>query len=310
MTVISSNSMEIIPPGSRGLALPAATNNLLRLKQQFLVGYKGMTRKTYSESLDLWFSWCDRYKLDPVWEVERQHIELYCRWQEEERHLSPATVSHRLSVLTVWYDYLESEEVIIRSPARRVRRPKVPMESSTVYITRSELAQLLNASRYNPQFYLLICLLGLEGFRVSEALNANIADLGFADGHRVLLITRKGGARQTMPLPPRVSRAVDDAIGLRETGPLIISKTGQRVTRSNAYKTVRRLARKAGINPRCHPHALRHTYITIALDAGSPLVDVQDSAGHADPRTTQRYNRNRHSLDRNVSYLVVAFVGS
>jgi hypothetical protein len=39
--------------------------------------------------------------------------------------------------------------------------------------------------------------------------------------------------------------------------------------------------------------------VTLALDSGMPLRDVQDSARHADPRTTRRYDRDRHSLNRN-----------
>ena len=47
---------------------------------------------------------------------------------------------------------------------------------------------------------------------------------------------------------------------------------------------------------------------TAALDAGVPLLDVQEAASHADPRTTMRYDRPRHSLDRHATYIVAAFV--
>ena len=33
-----------------------------------------------------------------------------------------------------------------------------------------------------------------------------------------------------------------------------------------------------------------------------PLQDVQDAMGHADPRTTRRYDRSRHNLDRHPTY--------
>jgi integrase/recombinase XerD len=48
--------------------------------------------------------------------------------------------------------------------------------------------------------------------------------------------------------------------------------------------------------------------VTAALDAGVPLRDVQDAAGHADPRTTRRYDRARYSLDRHATYAVAAAV--
>jgi len=59
---------------------------------------------------------------------------------------------------------------------------------------------------------------------------------------------------------------------------------------------------------RSYPHSLRHAFGTAALDAGVPLRDVQDAMGHADPRTTRRYDRSRHSLDRHATYAVAAFL--
>lgn len=75
-----------------------------------------------------------------------------------------------------------------------------------------------------------------------------------------------------------------------------------------ADRTVKRLAKRAGITKRISPHSLRHSFITAALDAGVPLRDVQEAASHADPRTTMRYDRARQSLDRHATYIVAAFV--
>jgi integrase len=36
------------------------------------------------------------------------------------------------------------------------------------------------------------------------------------------------------------------------------------------------------------------------------LEDVQDAMGHADPRTTRRYDRDRHNLDRDPAYTIAA----
>ena len=53
---------------------------------------------------------------------------------------------------------------------------------------------------------------------------------------------------------------------------------------------------------------MRHAFVTLALDAGVSLRDVQDAAGHADPRTTRRYDRARHNLDRAATYTVAAYL--
>ena len=66
---------------------------------------------------------------------------------------------------------------------------------------------------------------------------------------------------------------------------------------------MRRLARRAGLPAanRLSPHSLRHSAITAALNVGVPFRDAQDLAGHADPRTTRRYDRSRNSLNRHAT---------
>src|SRR5680860_576178 len=54
-----------------------------------------------------------------------------------------------------------------------------------------------------------------------------------------------------------------------------------------------RIAKDAGIPRHMSPHSLRHAAITHALDADVPLRDAQILACHADPRTTERYDRVR-----------------
>jgi integrase/recombinase XerD len=127
-------------------------------------------------------------------------------------------------------------------------------------------------------------------------------------GHRTLTVLRKGGKVVTVPLAPRTARAIDLAIGERVEGPIFLGRNGEPLDRHAAWRIVRRLARKAGINKPVGPHTLRHAFITAALDAGVPLRDVQEAASHADPRTTMRYDRARVSLDRHATYIVAAFL--
>lgn len=53
---------------------------------------------------------------------------------------------------------------------------------------------------------------------------------------------------------------------------------------------------------------LTDPFVTLAREAGVPLEDVRDAAGHADPRATRRYDRGRHNLDRYPAYTLVAFL--
>jgi site-specific recombinase XerD len=84
------------------------------------------------------------------------------------------------------------------------------------------------------------------------------------------------------------------------TKPLFITAAGTRLRQAYVFAMLRRYAVRAGLPTArvISPHSLRHTAATAALDAGATLRDVQDFLGHADPRTTRRYDRNRGSLDR------------
>ena len=91
-------------------------------------------------------------------------------------------------------------------------------------------------------------------------------------------------------------------MGDREAGPIFATRSGRAVDRHAAWKVIRRLA------PGVSPHSFRHAFVTNALLSGVPLHIVQDGAGHADPRTTQRYNRRRNALDAHATYAVAAFI--
>jgi len=116
-----------------------------------------------------------------------------------------------------------------------------------------------------------------------------------------------GGKVVTVPLAPRTARAIDLAVGERLEGPIFLGPDGQRLDRHGAARIARRVASRAGITKPVGPHTLRHAFITAALDAGVPLRDVQETASHADPRTTMRYDRARGSLDRHATYIVAAY---
>jgi integrase/recombinase XerD len=205
-----------------------------------------------------------------------------------------ATVTRRLSTIAGFYKYAVEEELLDRSPAVHVRRPRVDYESHAVALDRNELGALLVAAGLGPPLeYALISLLALNGLRVSEATGADIEHLGLERGHRTLTITRKGGKIVTIPLAPRTARALDLAIGERTEGPLFAAADGRRLDRHSAGRIVRKTAHRAGIGKLVTPHTLRPAFIIAALDAGVPLRDVQEAASHADPRTTMRYDNSR-----------------
>jgi site-specific recombinase XerD len=275
------------------------------LAAAFLAGFRPATREAYRRDLTVWGEFLAGIGVEPL-DARRVHVDLFVR-QAEEAGIAPATIARRLSTMSGFYRYAEDEMLIERSPLRRVRRPHVSDESPRSAPDRDGVRALIAAAEASgPRDYALVVLLALTGMRVSEALGADIGDLGHERGHRTLSITRKGGRMQRMALPPRAAEAIDALIGDRDDGPIFATSTGRRLDRSAAGRTVSRLARVAGVPERVSPHSLRHSWVTVALDAGVPLHVVQDGAGHRSPATTRRYDRARYSLDRAASYSVAS----
>jgi site-specific recombinase XerD len=253
----------------------------------FLAGYRGLTRDAYSLDLRQFLAWCEAHGLK-LFSVRRTDIELYARALEEAGR-ARATVARRLCTVAGFYRYAEEEGSVTASPAVHVRRPRLDYESHAIGLDRNEVGALLVAAGLGAAAeHALISLLALNGLRVSEALGADIEALGLERGPRTLTILRKGGKVVTVPLAPRTARAVDLAIGERLSGPIFIPTSGERMDRHGAGRIVRRVALRAGIDKPIGPHALRHEFITAAVDAGVPLRDVQEAASHSDPRTTMR----------------------
>jgi integrase/recombinase XerD len=209
----------------------------------FLSGYRGLTREAYALDLRQFASWCRARSL-ALFAVRRADIESFARAGGDGR--ARATVTRRLSTIAGFYNYAVEEELLDRSPAAHVRRPRVDYESHAAALDRNELGALLVAAGLgSPSVHALISLLALNGLRVSEATSADIEHLGLERGHRTLTVTRKGGKVVTVPLAPRTARAIDLAIGGRTEGPVFLAKDGRRLDRHGAGR-----GRPPGSSPR------------------------------------------------------------
>ena len=187
----------------------------------FLAGYRGYTRDAYTLDLRQFTAWCWQ-RQHRLFEVRRVDIECFAR-ELEDRGKARATVARRLCTIVGFYRYAEEEGVIEHSPAVHIRRPRIDYESHVAHLDRNELGSILvTAGLSSPRDHALVSLLALNGLRVSEAIGANIEALGLERGHRTLTVLRKGGKLVTMPLAPRVARAVDLAVGERVEGPIFL----------------------------------------------------------------------------------------
>lgn len=224
--------------------------------------------------------------------------------------LSPSGRAQALSAAGSFYVYASRIGAVPADPFAAVPRPDIdPDHSSTEGLTPDETARLLQAARdHAARSYALVALLYLLGPRVDEILALDVGQLGYDRGHRTLPLRRKGGRVQAVPVPPLALDALVTYLDGRVDGPLFITTSGRRWSEPEVWKHLRVLARRADLPQASSikPHALRHGFITDGLDAGVPLHEMQDAAGHRDPRTTQRYNRRRGRLDGHPAYKMAA----
>jgi integrase/recombinase XerD len=213
---------------------------------------------------------------------------------------SEATITRRMASISTFYRRAVYEDLVPRNPFDPAKRPRPPEQAATAGLSKQRARRLIAAARAEgPREAALVLLLLELGLRISEAVGVDIEDGGEQGPHRVIYIKGKGQAAKRTPVPlnPTVAQAVDRAAAGRPCGPLLTTSTGRRLTRQHAGKLIGRLGAQIGL-PSLHSHQLRHAFVTISLDEGASLRDVQDAARHADPRTTRRYDRNRNNLSR------------
>ncbi len=287
------------------------------------------TRQAYRRDVTAWLHWCEEHSLDPL-QATFIHVNTYARTLESTvdprsgAPLTPATVARKMSGLSSWYAFLLKVGAVGSNPVGGADRPRVDRDpSGTVGLSPAEVDALLVAAETDPSAarlrnHALIAVLADLGLRVGELGGLDVADLGYERGHRSIRFTGKGGKKRRRALTPAstaaletylLRRAMDAGIAVEDlTGPRFAPSTRGRLDRHAVFRLVRRLAQRAGIPSWADlsPHSLRHAFATTARAEGVPLEDVQDAMGHADPRTTRRYDRDRHNLDRDPSYTIWA----
>jgi site-specific recombinase XerD len=272
------------------------------------------TRETYERGIDAWFAFCDRAGVD-VFRVEQHHVDAY---RHHLAGVAPATLARHLSTVSSFYRHVLRHgrpAPLDRNPVQWVERPRVDAASRRDGLDVAEARALRTASlARDARTAALVHLLLGTALRVSEAVGARVDGLGWSDtGDRTLAVTRKGGRPDVVVLESDDWQVVRHYLEQRPDVPdgwLLASSGGRRMSRQTAYRLVREVADEVtGRRKKVGPHSLRHTFATLALDAGQPIQEVQAALRHASAATTQRYDRASRERGRGASRAVARAVG-
>jgi integrase/recombinase XerD len=251
-------------------------------------------------------------------------------WRDglRERGLTNSSIRRKLTALRSLFSYLQTYGYLGANPAHSdfVDAPSAPRDGKTVGLAPADCRRLLDAPDLSTPVGVrdraILAVLAYSACRVGELVKLRFGDFKTHSGHRVLEIYGKGGKERRVALHPEaVERleawiAVSDGLAQHEAAtPLFCPPNSSRGQGRDGFKRtalstraveylVTRYVVRLGLDPAVTVHSLRVTALTTARERGSDVIDLQDFEGHADPRTTLTYIRNRDRLAQSPAYVL------
>jgi len=201
-----------------------------------------------------------------------------------DKKYRPSSINLALSSLMFFYN-----EILRNMAFNAVKAPKPEKKLPTV-LTKVEIKKLLNATE-NPKHKLLIEFMYSSGLRVSECVALKIDDLDL--GEKIGKIKHgKGNKERYIILSDNLILHLNEYLkNKKDDSAYIFSVKNHPITTRQAQKVVKEAAKRAGIKKRVFCHALRSSFATHLLEAGTDIRVIQELLGHSNLSTTQIYTK-------------------
>jgi integrase/recombinase XerD len=274
------------------------------------------TRTAYRHAVDQFLAWCESRGLELA-RIASEDVTQYFGGLRKT-NLSIATRKQHLAAIRHFFDSMVTRHAIILNPALSIRGDRCEViEGKTPEISvpqaRKLLASIDVSDAVGLRDHAVLAILAYTSSRAGAVSKLRRGDLYDAGEQWTLRFEEKGGKFREIPVRHDLQQMIAayiEAAGLQQAPkdtPLFraaIGKTGQlaaTVFHSNDIcRMMKRRLADASLPARLSPHSFRAMVITDLLEQGVPLDDVQQLAGHADPRTTRLYDRRQKKVTRNI----------
>ena len=289
----------IVDPASQDVAI-LGPQRIGELLDAFISAQdvKANSKGLYKRTLKQYFGWVvsKSYSLSQITRVE------LLRYKDEllASGMSPLTVGSYITSVRRFYEWAEANKFYpnvakgIKSPKRRQQFKKQPLlpAQATSLLSYFEDKALRD--------YAIVNLLLRTGLRTVEVIRANVEDITFKAGKRVLLVHGKGRDSKDsfVILTDKAYQPIAkylDARGRTKGGEPLFTSTsnnskGERLTTRTISYIVKEGLKGIGMDSRDFTaHSLRHTTAVNILRAGGRIEDAQGVLRHTSPATTQIY---------------------
>lgn len=223
-----------------------------------------------------------------IMHITTDDLRNYLTDYQTTKKLSKVTIDNIRRIVSTFFAWLEDEDYIIKSPARRIHKVK---STKTIKETYSdESLELMRDSCLELRDLAMIDLLASTGMRVGEMVLLNREDIDFNE--RECVVLGKGNKERIVYFDARTKIHLKNYLDSRkDSNPALfvtLRKPYNRLKIGGIEVRLRELGKQLGIN-KVHPHKFRRTLATMAIDKGMPVEQLQRLLGHQRIDTTMQY---------------------
>lgn len=223
-----------------------------------------------------------------VREMETDDLRTYLTEYQQEKNSSKVTVDNIRRILSSFFSWLEDEDYILKSPARRIHKVKTASTIKETYT--DEALEQMRDSCEETRDLALIDMLASTGMRVGELVLLNRDDIDFEE--RECVVFGKGSKERMVYFDARTKIHLQDYLNERtdDNPALFVSLRAphERLKIGGIERRLREIGKRLDI-PKVHPHKFRRTLATMAIDKGMPIEQLQQLLGHKRIDTTLQY---------------------